>query len=127
MSYDVILLIEQELSDLDARQVFGLHSDIDSVRYLVLMPGTEPVASAALLGEAGAVATAEAISGDPITALTKSAQAIDAREAILMTTPHVVSEFLHTDWTSKARRELNIPILHLLEHETFDQQAEGIH
>jgi len=29
------------------------------------------------------------------------------------------------DWTSKARRRIGVPILHLLERETFDQQAEG--
>jgi hypothetical protein len=37
----------------------------------------------------------------------------------------VVSEFFHLDWTSKARRRIGVPILHLLEHENFDEQAEG--
>ena len=50
---------------------------------------------------------------------------VDGREAIILTRPHIVSEFFHLDWTSKARRRLGVPILHLLEHENFDEQAEG--
>ena len=48
---------------------------------------------------------------------------------IILTRPHVVSEFFHVDWTSRARRKLGVPVLHLLEHENFDEQAgegEGI-
>jgi peptide chain release factor 2 len=53
----------------------------------------------------------------------------DAREAIILTRSHVVAEFFHIDWTSRARRKLGVPVLHLLEHENFDEQAgegEGI-
>ena len=39
--------------------------------------------------------------------------------------PHVVAEFFHVDWTSRARRKLGVPVLHLLEHENFDEQAGG--
>ena len=66
---------------------------------------------------------------DPIQALAKKVADVDAREAIILTRPHVVSEFFHLDWTSRARRKLGVPVLHLLEHETFDEQAgegEGI-
>ncbi|MEJ7707076.1 MAG: hypothetical protein WKF82_07205 [Nocardioidaceae bacterium] len=40
-----------------------------------------------------------------------------ANEVIVMTRPHVVQEFLHLDWTSKARRHLKVPVLHLIEHQ----------
>ncbi|UMG93491.1 hypothetical protein [Nocardioides sp. TF02-7] len=43
----------------------------------------------------------------------------------MLTRPHVVAEFFHVDWTSRARRRLGVPVLHLLEHETFDEQAGG--
>ena len=43
----------------------------------------------------------------------------------MLTAPHAVRDFLHVDWTSQARRALGIPCLHLLEHETFDEQAGG--
>ena len=37
----------------------------------------------------------------------------------------MVSEFFHLDWTSRARRKIGVPVLHLLEHENFDEQAGG--
>jgi hypothetical protein len=40
-----------------------------------------------------------------------------------------VSEFFHRDWSSRARRAIGVPVLHLLEHENFDEQAgsgEGV-
>ena len=53
----------------------------------------------------------------PIDALAASVRADDAREAIVLTSPHLVAEFFHLDWTSQARRKLGVPVLHLLEHE----------
>ena len=46
-----------------------------------------------------------------------------ANEIIVMTRPHVVAELFHLDWTSRARRHLGVPILHLLEHEPLDIEA----
>lgn len=174
MSYDVVLLVEQALSELDASQVHGLHADFEEpVRYHLLLPiedtvgmvesgltalaGGEILAAPAsvldaediaemrqemldkarddvsssveLLEKAGATATGRAVSSDPISALVAAVADVDAREAIILTRPHVVSEFFHVDWTSRARRKLGVPVLHLLEHETFDEQAgegEGI-
>jgi hypothetical protein len=169
-TYDVVLLVEQPLSLQDARQVRGLHEDIDEhVRYHVLLPvedaaarvesamgslaASEVLASPALvmdetdleniqhelledarrelseslerLMETGADAVGDNLSIDPIDALAAKVPAVDAREAIILTRPHVVSEFFHLDWTSRARRKIGVPVLHLLEHETFDEQAGG--
>ncbi len=77
------------------------------------------------LTDTGADATGEIVSIDPIDALTAKVSAVDAREAIILTRPHVVSEFFHLDWTSRARRKIGVPVLHLLEHESFDEQAGG--
>ncbi|HEU4567706.1 MAG TPA: hypothetical protein VFR99_06685 [Marmoricola sp.] len=168
--YDVVLLIEQPLSTLDARQVRSLHEDVEgTVRYHVLLPvedaamrvetamgslaGGEILASPAMvmaqadredlqhelmetcksdlarsvaeLVKTGATATGSTVTVDPIEALGEKVREVDAREAIILTRSHVVSEFFHLDWTSRARRKLGVPVLHLLEHETFDQQAEG--
>jgi hypothetical protein len=60
-----------------------------------------------------------------VEALTKAVAEVDAREAIILTRPHVVAEFFHVDWSSRARRKLGVPVLHLLERETFDEQAGG--
>ena len=66
---------------------------------------------------------------DAVTALQAKVADVDGREAIILTRPHVVAEFFHVDWTAQARRHLKVPVLHLLEHETFDEQAgegEGV-
>ncbi|MEO7352679.1 MAG: hypothetical protein ABIR34_00995 [Marmoricola sp.] len=78
---------------------------------------------------AGGRASGEPVTIDPIRALIAKVAEIDAREVIILTRPHLVSEFFHVDWTSRARRKLGVPVLHLLEHENFDEQAgegEGI-
>jgi hypothetical protein len=168
--YDVVLLIEQSLTALDARQVRGLHQDVEgTVHYHVLLPvedaalrvetamgslaGGEILASPAMvmaqadredlqeeltqecrhdlqasidaLVATGAEASGQMVSIDPIEALAQKVAEVDGREAIILTRSHVVSEFFHLDWSSRARRKLGVPVLHLLEHETFDQQAES--
>ena len=85
-------------------------------------------ATLAALTSAGASATGTLVQ-DPIQALAAKVKEVDGREAIILTRPHVVAEFFHVDWTAQARRKLGVPVLHLLEHETFDEQAgegEGI-
>ncbi len=167
--YDVALLIERAMTDLDARQVVSLHEGLDEpVAYHVLLPVEEAAASVqssmgALLGPEhvpavsalsaedidllqrdaadsaqGALdvslgllsATGHRADGrvsalDPIQALADLVAEHDAAEAIIVTAPHAVREFFHVDWTSRARRRLGVPTLHLLEHETFDEQSSG--
>jgi hypothetical protein len=77
------------------------------------------------LHTAGAEAEGEVVDEDPIDALAATIAAVDGREAIILTRSHVVSEFFHLDWTSRARRKIGVPVLHLLEHENFDEQAGG--
>lgn len=81
------------------------------------------------LEAAGATATGSVVTEPPIDALAARVAEVDGREAIILTRPHVVAEFFHVDWTSRARRKIGVPVLHLLEHENFDEQAgsgEGI-
>ena len=77
------------------------------------------------LRSSGAVARGQVVAEPPIDALIAKVAEVDGREVIILTRPHVVAEFFHLDWTSKARRRLGVPILHLLEQENFDEQAEG--
>ncbi|MDQ3628829.1 MAG: hypothetical protein M3419_08475 [Actinomycetota bacterium] len=167
--YDVVLLIERNLTRLDAEQVTGLHHDIeDRVAYHVLLPAQQhsgglhtsmgsvldpggpgsgaPVdpefvervnedvraqaeaalaRSVALLTGSGHEADGTLVVEDPIDALTRQVAAVGAAEAIVLTEPHTVAEFFHLDWTSRARRHLDVPVLHLLEHETFEEQGRG--
>jgi hypothetical protein len=90
---------------------------------------TELTATLEALRGAGATAEGEVVDADPIAALAATVSKVDGREAIILTRPHVVSEFFHVDWTSRARRKIGVPLLHLLEHENFDEQAgagEGV-
>ncbi len=78
------------------------------------------------LEAAGAdVGSSNVVTDPPIDALKDAVARVDGREAIVLTRPHVVAEFFHVDWTSRARRKLGVPVLHLLEHENFDEQAGG--
>ena len=66
----------------------------------------------------------EVVSAEPIEALSAKVSEVEAAEAIILTRKHVIAEFFHVDWTSRARRKIGVPILHLLEHENFDEQAD---
>ncbi|GAA5109269.1 hypothetical protein GCM10023339_09150 [Alloalcanivorax gelatiniphagus] len=77
------------------------------------------------LAAAGGTAHGTVTSEPPVDALAALVTSVDAREAIILTRPHVVAEFFHVDWTSRARRKLGVPVLHLIEHENFDEQASG--
>jgi len=80
------------------------------------------------LAAAGAQTTGSLVE-DPMRALAAKVKEVDGREVIILTRPHVVAEFFHVDWTAQARRKLGVPVLHLLEHENFDEQGgegEGI-
>ncbi len=167
--YDVALLIERAMSELDARQVVSLHEGLEEpAAYHVLLPVEEAAASVQtsmgtllgpehvpavsalsaedidllerdavdsarealdlslrLLSGTGHAADGRICAVDPIQALAELVAEHDAAEAIILTAPHAVREFFHVDWTSRARRRLGVPTLHLLEHETFDEQSSG--
>ncbi|MGI9085341.1 MAG: hypothetical protein ACR2FE_08595 [Aeromicrobium sp.] len=162
--YDVTLLIERQLTDLDADQVVALHEGLDdTVRYHLLLPvdtsasmlassmsalgggqiltvadadviadvqnelssagQAELDASAALLTTRGQQVTATLTEDDAIDALCELVATTGSAEAIILTEPHIVREFLQIDWTSRAKRKLEVPTLHLLEHVPFSAQT----
>jgi hypothetical protein len=162
--YDVALLIERQLTDLDADQVVALHEGLDdTIRYHLLLPvdssatilassmsalgggqivtiadadviadvqhelssagQAELDASASLLTARGQQVTTALTEDDPIDALAELVARTSSSEAIILTESHVVREFLHLDWTSRAKRKLDVPTLHLLEHVPFSAQA----
>ncbi len=170
MTYHVVLLVEQPLTELDARQVTSLHVELgEEVIYDVLLPvddAAERMATAvgtlgsgdlvgspsyalasidfedlheqseveaheglaqtlAQLRATGAKAQGAIVADDPIGALLSTVSTVDASEVIVLTSSHAVAEFFGVDWTSRARRHLDVPVLHLLEHETFAEQADG--
>jgi hypothetical protein len=100
--------------------------DLEAVRDEARRHSEESLqASLEALRGSGADAHGRIVSEPPVDALCHTVSEIDGREAIILTRPHVVAEFFHVDWTSRARRKLGVPVLHLLEHERFDEQAGG--
>jgi hypothetical protein len=129
---DAAARIESSMGSLAGGEVLAspammMHEeDIDAVRRdCEEQSASELAATLAALHAVGATATGEVVEAPPVDALAATVNALDAREAIILTRPHVVAEFFHVDWTSKARRTIGVPILHLLEHENFDEQAHG--
>jgi hypothetical protein len=107
--------------DADAVETVREESERESSRALA--------ATLAALRAAGATADGTVVDDDPIDALARAVTEVDGREAIILTRSHVVAEFFHLDWSSRARRKIGVPVLHLLEHENFDEQAgpgEGV-
>ena len=128
---DAAARIESSMGSLAGGEVLAspammMHEeDIDAVRRdCEEQSAADLAATLAALQAAGATATGEVVevaAGRRPGA--RPSPPLDAREAIILTRPHVVAEFFHVDWTSKARRTIGVPILHLLEHENFDEQA----
>ena len=133
---DAAARIEASMGSLAAGEVMAAPAmtmnevDLDAVRQDCMNQSKSDLArSVDALKAAGATASGKVVSEPPIQALAAEVSAVDAREAIILTRPHVVAEFFHVDWTSQARRKIGVPVLHLLEHENFDEQAgqgEGI-
>ena len=80
---------------------------------------------AAIEGAGGTLGSARSSDDDPVEALGAVIEEVGAREAIIVTRPHLVAELFHVDWASQARRHLGLPVLHLVGRETFDAQAGG--
>lgn len=129
---DAAARVESAMGSLAASEVLASpalvmdEADLENVQHELLENARRDL-SACLgrLSELGADAVGEIVSIDPIDALATKVSQVDGREAIILTRPHVVSEFFHMDWTSRARRKIGVPVLHLLERETFDEQAGG--
>ncbi|WP_240311806.1 hypothetical protein [Nocardioides houyundeii] len=101
-------------------------ADVEAVRRDCQERAAEELSvSLAALAATGADTTGTVVDESPLDDLETKVAAVDAREAIILTRPHVVAEFFHVDWTSRARRKIGVPVLHLLEHERFDEQAGG--
>ncbi len=73
---------------------------------------------AALRGQ-GATADGAVTDDDPLPALTAAVREHSAREVVVVTRPHAVEDTFHTDWASRARDEVGVPVLHVYAGTTF--------
>jgi len=129
-------VLESTLGSLNAGDLMGMPPVTYSVEELeeFRKQATEECAdeladTVASIKATGRDAVGHMVVSDPVDTLVSIAGKTRANEVVILTRPHVVAEFFHLDWTSKARKRLGVPILHLLEHENFDEQAgqgEGI-
>jgi hypothetical protein len=70
-------------------------------------------ASVAALDAAGGHATGEVVPGDALAALERAVAAQETDEVVVVTRPHAVEDTFHTDWASRARDRLGLPVLHV--------------
>jgi hypothetical protein len=129
---DASARIEASLGTLGAGDVMAAPAmvmsdvDLDAVREECReRSAADLAATLKAIEAAGGKATGAVTSAPPVDALVDKVGEVDAREVIVLTRPHLVAEFFHVDWTSRARRKLGVPVLHLLEQENFDEQAGG--
>lgn len=166
--YEVVVLIEEPMADVDARQLYDLYGTTPESTHLhvllpmadapshvesvlasvfdsqdapahptpssddVVRPSPEDHAAVMAYANAGLTRTlerlrdlgldadGEVVPDDPLVALESIVSERDADEVVIMTRTHVVSQFLHTDWGSSARRHLKLPVLQLLERSEED-------
>ncbi len=75
--------------------------------------------SVANLRAAGVHATGETAPGDdPLQILKDIVERHGADEVIVLTAPHLIEEFFHRDWASRARHKVGVPVLKLFAHNT---------
>ncbi|MFE0626331.1 indole-3-glycerol phosphate synthase [Streptomyces sp. NPDC058864] len=72
------------------------------------------------LREAGCEAVGEVVERHPIELMRSVVEQTRADEVIVLTAPHLVEEFFHRDWTSRARHKVGVPVLKLFAHNAED-------
>ena len=58
-------------------------------------------------------ATGEITGDDPVPTLIEEVGRLDASEVVVVTEPQAVEDTFHTDWASKAREMIGVPVLHM--------------
>lgn len=70
-------------------------------------------ASVAALTASGRPVDGAVVADDPLPALRAVVSDREVREVVVVTFPHALEDTFHTDWASRARDELKVPVLHL--------------
>lgn len=69
-----------------------------------------------MLRDVGKEAVGEIVEEHPLDVLTTVVSQTHADEVIVLTAPHLVEEFFHRDWASRARHKVGVPVLKLFAH-----------
>lgn len=68
------------------------------------------------LRDAGSHAVGQVVEDHPIDVLRSVVEETQADEVVVLTAPHLVEEFFHRDWASRARHKVGVPVLKLFAH-----------
>jgi hypothetical protein len=102
---------------LDNLSLLELRRALDAVRHHEggARDGAEKALTTSLdqLRAAGATAEGTIIHGDPVAAVAAALAEQPADELVVVTRPHAVEDTFHTDWASRAREQLGLPVLHV--------------
>jgi hypothetical protein len=108
---------------LDHLSLFQLREALEAVRGEDEPTRTEAADalahSLAEFSRAGFTATGEVIEGDPVAGLQKQVTGSAFEEVMIVTRPHAVEDTFHTDWASRAREVLGVPVLHVYAGSSF--------
>jgi hypothetical protein len=109
---------------LDHLSLFQLREALEAVRGEDEPTRAEAAAalrdSLAELAGAGVTAEGAVVEGDPVSELQKAVAADpQTQEVIVVTRPHAVEDTFHTDWASRARELLGVPVLHVYAGSSF--------
>lgn len=107
----VALLDHLSLGELRAALDAVLHRD--SADDAVRDAHEDLAASLAAFGRAGVPAEGEVVDDDPLPALRAAVSGGQVREIVVVTRPHAVEDTFRTDWASRAREVLDVPVLHI--------------
>lgn len=129
---DAASRVEATIGSLAASEVMGTaalyldETDLERVHEEIREASERALAeSISSFVEAGAHASGEVTPLDPLERLDQLVSERGSAEVVILTRPHLVAEFLHLDWTHRARRRLKVPCLHLVAQSEPDWEAEA--
>ncbi|WP_129669328.1 hypothetical protein [Phytoactinopolyspora endophytica] len=128
---DAASRVEATIGSLAASEVMGTaalyldENDLERVHEEIRAASRQALeASVQAFKEFNVRVTGEVTATDPLERLYSLVQECGAAEVIILTRPHLVAEFFHVDWTTRARRKLKVPVLHLLAQSEPDWESE---
>lgn len=118
---DAASRVEATIGSLAASEVLGTSAlylgeqDLERIREEVKEASRQALeTSVTAMRTACLDADGEVTAADPVARLAELVAERGASEVIVLTRPHLVAQLLKVDWTSKAKKRLSVPCLHLL-------------
>lgn len=109
---NVLTSVLNHLSLLEMREALEALTPVDRDE-AVADADTALTTSLAEFETAGASATGEVTADDPMPTVEDEVRRLQATELVVVTEPLAIQDTFHTDWASRARETLGIPVLHM--------------